>query len=154
MKRTQEDIEKLKENWKKDPCWDIEDTEGFEDHVEELRNYRIEYKAKKNAEYEQVEKERADQHAERILLETGIADGQLFSSLHTFSEIEKEVKGQDRYIGTFNNVEDQVVVELMQAQVRATLLHSAQLKRIADALEILAEGESLSGTVKIWGSER
>lgn len=25
-----QDLEKLKSDWARDPCWDIEDTEGFE----------------------------------------------------------------------------------------------------------------------------
>lgn len=38
--KTREDVEKLKENWFADPCWDIEDTEGFEDYREELADYQ------------------------------------------------------------------------------------------------------------------
>lgn len=40
--RTREEIERLKASWAKDPCFDIEDTEGFEAHREELRAYRDE----------------------------------------------------------------------------------------------------------------
>lgn len=36
---TREEIEKLKESWRRDPCWDIEDTEGFSEHHEELKQY-------------------------------------------------------------------------------------------------------------------
>jgi hypothetical protein len=32
----------LKEQWLRDPCWAIEETEGFEDHREELLAYRLE----------------------------------------------------------------------------------------------------------------
>lgn len=39
MTKTTEEIEHLKECWESDPCWDIEDTEGFEDHREELEAY-------------------------------------------------------------------------------------------------------------------
>ena len=35
------DLDDLKEKWLRDPCWDIEDTEGFEDYKAELRAYRI-----------------------------------------------------------------------------------------------------------------
>jgi hypothetical protein len=38
--KTPQEIEKLKHAWCCDPCWDIEDTEGFEDHKEELKAYR------------------------------------------------------------------------------------------------------------------
>jgi hypothetical protein len=37
---TREDIQNLKASWRADPCWDIEDTEGFEDHKEELLQFR------------------------------------------------------------------------------------------------------------------
>ena len=42
MPKTKEEVELLKKSWVNDPIWDIETTEGFEDHVEELRKYRIE----------------------------------------------------------------------------------------------------------------
>ena len=41
MPKTNEEIEALKENWKRDPIWDIEDTEGFQDHRMELIEYRM-----------------------------------------------------------------------------------------------------------------
>lgn len=40
--KTAEDIERLKRSWERDPIWDIEDTEGFEDHREELLAFRKE----------------------------------------------------------------------------------------------------------------
>lgn len=39
--KTRKEIENLKQNWKSDPCWDIEETEGFEDHKKELLEYRL-----------------------------------------------------------------------------------------------------------------
>lgn len=38
--RTREEVEKLKFEWKCDPCWDIYDTEGFEDYKDELKEYQ------------------------------------------------------------------------------------------------------------------
>jgi 3-phenylpropionate/cinnamic acid dioxygenase small subunit len=38
-------LKALKENWKSDPCWDIENTEGFEKHKKELRAFRLETEA-------------------------------------------------------------------------------------------------------------
>ena len=43
MKRTDLEITELKNSWKFDGCWDIEDTDGFEDHYDELRAWRLEY---------------------------------------------------------------------------------------------------------------
>ncbi len=38
--RTKTELAELKRNWQADPCWDIEDTEGFEYHYMELRRWR------------------------------------------------------------------------------------------------------------------
>lgn len=43
--RTAEEIAALKRGWKADPCWDIEDTEGFEAHRDELTAYHLECRA-------------------------------------------------------------------------------------------------------------
>lgn len=40
--KTAEEIERLKQDWRLDPCWDIEDTAGFEAHAEELKAFRLE----------------------------------------------------------------------------------------------------------------
>lgn len=40
--KTDEEVEQLKASWVSDPCWDIETTEGFEDHREELAQYCME----------------------------------------------------------------------------------------------------------------
>lgn len=41
MTKTREEIEKLKSQWYSDPIWDIENTEGFKDHKQELYYYRM-----------------------------------------------------------------------------------------------------------------
>lgn len=46
--KSPEEIEALKENWSNDPCWDIEDTEGFEAYREEL----VAFAAEKRAEWD------------------------------------------------------------------------------------------------------
>ncbi|NJO81638.1 MAG: hypothetical protein HC828_01960 [Blastochloris sp.] len=43
--RTEAEIEALKANWRNDPCWDLETTEGFEAHVDTLRAYRLQDEA-------------------------------------------------------------------------------------------------------------
>lgn len=35
------EIQKLKTDWLRDPCWDLETTEGFGEHVGELFAYRL-----------------------------------------------------------------------------------------------------------------
>lgn len=39
-KKTREDVEKLKMQWKRDPSWDIETTEGYEEYHDELLQFR------------------------------------------------------------------------------------------------------------------
>lgn len=38
--KTREEVEKLKQDWLADGCWDIEKTEGFEDYTDELLKFR------------------------------------------------------------------------------------------------------------------
>lgn len=40
MKMQPEELRLLKLDWKRDPCWDIEETEGFEAHRDELLAFR------------------------------------------------------------------------------------------------------------------
>lgn len=47
--RTNEEVTALKSQWKDDPLWDIEDTEGFEEHREELVEFRLECEAEWSA---------------------------------------------------------------------------------------------------------
>lgn len=51
---TREEVEKLKREWLQDAVWDIEDTEGFEEHKEELLAFRLETEA----EWESLEEEK------------------------------------------------------------------------------------------------
>ncbi|WP_368507830.1 hypothetical protein [Bradyrhizobium lupini] len=37
--KTRDEIEHLKRNWLDDPHWDVEHTEGFEDHRDELKAF-------------------------------------------------------------------------------------------------------------------
>lgn len=60
IQKTREEIEALKENWLYDPCWDIENTEGFEAHREELEKFHKEKQqewTKRNLEREWAEME-------------------------------------------------------------------------------------------------
>ena len=39
--KTRKEINELKDKWLKDPCWNIENTDGFEDHHDELLLFRL-----------------------------------------------------------------------------------------------------------------
>lgn len=58
--KTREEVEALKANWRSDPCWDLEDTEGFEEYREELAKYQKtaqeEWEAKRKADIEAKQK--------------------------------------------------------------------------------------------------
>ena len=41
-RRTRDEIAALKAQWRADGCWDLEHTEGFEAHHDELQIYRLE----------------------------------------------------------------------------------------------------------------
>jgi hypothetical protein len=65
MAKTQAEIAALKENWEADGTWDIEDTEGFEEHYDELLKFRRECEAR--WERERLKKEAAiDAEADTI----------------------------------------------------------------------------------------
>ena len=119
--KTREEIEKLKQSWLNDPCWDIEDTEGFEEHRDELLAYHEE--AKKQ--WEIASEERKTRRIEKVMKATGV-DSNVAEFLCTFSEIEDDVAmavrttDSDPYGAT---------------TVRALLLLTAQVKRIADFLD-------------------
>jgi hypothetical protein len=44
--KTHEEIEELKQQWVSDPCWDIEETEGFESHRDELKRFSLDMEAR------------------------------------------------------------------------------------------------------------
>lgn len=148
--KSPEDIQRLKESWLHDPCWDIEDTEGFEDHMEELLAFR----KQKEAEWEDKRVASQTARREHVMNITGIgkADPDILDALCTWGEIERAVASQDEYIGSFATREAIVMAELAGAQIRAMLLLAAQVKRIADALESMNDGESLVRSAEIWGS--
>lgn len=125
--RTTEEIEQLKKNWMADPCWDIEDTEGFEAHNNELFAWRKEYEAKIEKEWQ----EREESRAAIVREQTGVVDADIVSSLFTWNEIERELY----------KAEEDAQTKIAAAQVRATLLQAAQLKRIADAIERFIDGD-------------
>lgn len=60
--KTQEKINELKRQWEQDPCWDIEDTEGFEVHEHELLAYR----KQKESEWEKQRQEEIEYVADSL----------------------------------------------------------------------------------------
>lgn len=52
IKQTREAIEKLKIDWRRDPEWNIEETEGFAAHKEELLIFRLQTEIANRESYE------------------------------------------------------------------------------------------------------
>ena len=126
---TKEEVEKLKAGWREDPCWDIEDTEGFEDVREELLAFRKEFDAESLAKREA----RIARRARIVAVDTGITNQGTAQAISTYQEIEHEVEHINHGIDC--SIEDRLKVDLMKSQIRAILLLAAQTQRVADALE-------------------
>ena len=58
--KSRKKVEELKENWKKDPCWDIYDTEGFEEYKDELIEFQKQYELEEEKIYQKKLSEKAD----------------------------------------------------------------------------------------------
>ena len=61
MAKTHLEIMELKAIWDRDPCWDIETTEGFEEHAEELRAYRWQKEDEWRQKWTEVVRRKADE---------------------------------------------------------------------------------------------
>ena len=62
---TRRDIEQLKATWLRDPIWDLEGTDSFKAHYDELRQFRLTTKARWRAAADEGERA-IDAEAERI----------------------------------------------------------------------------------------
>lgn len=131
---TREEVEKLKENWMKDPCWDIEDTEGFKEYHDELLDFRH----AAELEWQSKAEERIARRARVIAIDTGIVNSTVAQALCTYQEIEDQAAKQTARDLTVTTA---VMAELQHAQIRATLLLAAQIQRVADAIEERSETE-------------
>ena len=77
-RRMPEEIEDLKGQWVKDPCWDIEDSEGFEAHYDELHAWRLAFEQEQEEYKTKVEEAARDKlvrtlHERRYFHEAWIA---------------------------------------------------------------------------------
>lgn len=129
--KTQEEIQQLKDGWLKDPCWDIEKTIGFEEHETEL----LEFRNKMEAQWQSEIEEKLEARRRTMQMMTGINDRDLAQCLFTPGEIEHELSSLDSQIGDAGSAVAWAQFVIAREQVRATLLLSAQVKRVADALE-------------------
>lgn len=147
---TKEAIKQLKDSWVKDPCWDIETTEGFEDHIDELKHFRIvqeEIWNKERLEREELEKNKTFQ--QRV------------------EDLRQEIKDSDHRLDILLGrlgADSQLELALIGSmQIKATLLLAEQVSIVVDLLEPLAkpfiflsnkgdDRDGLAESVRIWGS--
>lgn len=125
MQKTSEEIQALKDGWTKDPCWDIEDTEGFEDHHDELLAWREDLENK----HRLAANARRELRLEKVKNVTGILDDAIADHIFTFEEIESDLDRQGQ-------------LGIARAQVRASLLIAAQIKRVGDILQDMSAREA------------
>lgn len=129
-----EEVDALKLSWLKDPCWDIEETEGFEDHKEELLAFRKKIEKEAHARVEKLNEEKKDWLGGHDPLH-------LVGSITLPFDIEATMAGLDSQVKDWPWVN----FEIGRAMVRTNLLIAIQLKRIAQVLEDMqsdAEDES------------
>jgi len=81
--KSREEVDKLKSDWLGDPCWDIEQTEGFSEYYEELFFFRRD--AEHRWKYEREKNVRA--FAERLGLES---NKRLAEYLYTKFEVKND----------------------------------------------------------------
>lgn len=138
-----EELEALKASWVKDPCWDIEDTPGFEEHQEELLAFRKETEAKWKAEN--------DKDLSSKAAELGVSKEQA-KVLSSFNEIERELSTLDLFMNDISYSDGLLQLVIAREQVRATLLLAAQVKRVGDLLEELSDepGSDIDFSTKLY----
>jgi predicted ATPase len=73
---TQQELQRLKDHWSRDPCYNLEDAEGFEQHRAELLAYSEQWKAQWKREWEERLVRKAEQgwgHEGIARIQQGIA---------------------------------------------------------------------------------
>ena len=130
MSKTTEELEALKKSWLADPCWDIEQTEGFEDYQPELLGFRKATEAKWRVEAS----ERLNSKATKL----GVSKEQA-KALSSFEEIERELSTLDLFARDMSYSDGLLQLVIAREQVRATLLLAAQVQRVGDLLEELSD---------------
>ncbi len=94
--KTQAELKALKNNWLSDPCWDIEDTEGFFEHRDELKVFRLD-----------KEREQKAQRHNRLLLKSealGIRDN--IKLADCIEQLENRIKSLEERLYSLENISD------------------------------------------------
>jgi hypothetical protein len=139
--KTVEEIDALKLNWIKDPCWDIEETEGFEEHKDELLTFRQKIEKEAHARVHRMNEEKKEWIGDHDPLD-------LIKSITLPFEIESTLAALDHQVGDCGSAVAYANFEISRAQVRTNLLIAIQLKRIAQILEDKHEEDSTDISIR------
>lgn len=139
MNKTPAEIDTLKESWLKDPMWDIENTEGFEEHYDELVAFHKGQAAKRDAENAIREAQQKNKTFEMRI-----------------KELQSNVEATDYRLGHLEDtgsidVGALELANLNKLHVEAILMLTEQVKRIGDILED-TNSNGLAQSVEIWGT--
>ena len=105
--KTQLEIDALKRSWQRDPCWDIEETEGFEEHKEELLTFRKETEAQ----WATARQKRHDELASKVC---PIMSAAMSLTWHTVSEPDVQFVGcQVEKCAWWNKTEGMCVIRAL-----------------------------------------
>ncbi len=96
--KTREEVEALKAQWLKDPCWDIEDTGGFEEYATELAGFRVKHEALVRAVREKVEREAyRNSPASEMTMRDVFAAGALLGLVRAFTDQYPQTTSKQAY---------------------------------------------------------
>lgn len=92
---TTQEVEKLKHDWYVDPCWDLETTEGFEEHRKELK----EYQEKTIAKWDQIHLERMKEKSDKLGCRGNVQLAEYIESLEKrIEKLEDYARGDRNFI--------------------------------------------------------
>jgi cyclopropane fatty-acyl-phospholipid synthase-like methyltransferase len=94
--KTPNDVHKLKEQWLIDPCWDIEETEGYEEYRDELKTWR-----------EQFEERMREAHRKHML-RNAQQFGVTLEAIAYLEKLERKIVSLERLVADliyFNNLD-------------------------------------------------
>jgi hypothetical protein len=122
--RTDAEIRVLKDVWQQDPTWDIEDTEGFEEHREALREWRLAFEAELEEREEMLLAQRAQRGRRSVemqdAMERRVIDERRYRTLalRDFRELMFYVRAPNT--DELENLVASIVDNMLQAAVART----------------------------------
>ncbi len=93
--KTREEVEALKTQWLHDPCFDLEDAEGFEEYVVELAGFAVEHRKLWKA-----AREKAKEEAYRDTPASAATLRDMFACYALMGELAQPAENGDGWIST------------------------------------------------------